>query len=207
MNTVSLVIKNFIDIVVCTCNHGRALNRERIFSSTEFRLQSRFFPCFFSSLAFFFPNPSRHKSRESLSTPRPCATPEWWATIKPPRPARIKCSERRRTLLPSMHTMGEYRDSNAVHRADGLRGLVTKTTGRSSPKGKAMRIYRRLPTIQSGIAAKRRKLWLIAASTLASAFLGVSEPALAQTFDSSGNDYPSGINASGTETQALSLTL
>ena len=45
-----------------------------------------------------------------------------------------------------------------------------------------MRIYRRLPTIQSGIATKRRKLWLIAASTLASAFLGVSEPALAQTF-------------------------
>ena len=88
-----------------------------------------------------------------------------------------------------MHTMGEYRDSNAVHRADGLRGLVTKTTGRSSPKGQAMRIYRRLPTIQSGIAAKRRKLWLIAASTLASAFLGVSEPALAQTFGpgSSGN--------------------
>jgi hypothetical protein len=34
---------------------------------------------------------------------------------------------RRRTLLPSIHTMrtmGEYRDSNAVHRADGLRGLL-----------------------------------------------------------------------------------
>jgi fibronectin-binding autotransporter adhesin len=43
-----------------------------------------------------------------------------------------------------------------------------------------MRIYRRLPTIESGIATKRRKLWLIAASTLASTFLGVSEPALAQ---------------------------
>jgi hypothetical protein len=45
-----------------------------------------------------------------------------------------------------------------------------------------MRIYRRLPTIQAGIATKRRKLWLIAASTLASAFFGVSEPAVAQTF-------------------------
>jgi len=102
-----------------------------------------------------------------------------------------------------MHTMGEYRDSNAVHRADGLRGLVTKTTGRSSPKGQAMRIYRRLPTIQSGIATKGRKLWLFAASTLASAFLGVSEPALAQFGPgSSGN-----INVGGNPDQTINLTL
>jgi hypothetical protein len=41
-----------------------------------------------------------------------------------------------------------------------------------------MRIYRRLPTIQSGIATKRQKFWLIAACILAS--LTLSEPAVAQ---------------------------
>jgi hypothetical protein len=63
-----------------------------------------------------------------------------------------------------------------------------------------MRIYRRLPTIQSGIATKRRKFWLIAASTLASAFLGVSEPALAQDFPTTGNPYSNGINVGNTGT-------
>jgi outer membrane autotransporter protein len=64
--------------------------------------------------------------------------------------------------------------------------------------------------MQSGIAARCRKLWLIAASTLASAFLGVSEPALAQigitpvppsgTFEvtSAGNPYPTGITLGAT---------
>jgi hypothetical protein len=67
-----------------------------------------------------------------------------------------------------------------------------------------MRIYRRLPTIQSGIATKRRKLWLIAASTLASAFLGVSEPALAQTFPA--GNYPQGISVGSNHTP-INVTL
>ena len=66
-----------------------------------------------------------------------------------------------------------------------------------------MRIYRRLPIIQSGIAARCRKLWLIAASTLASAFLGVSEPALAQTFGTNGNPYPAGISVSSNQTPII----
>jgi hypothetical protein len=41
-----------------------------------------------------------------------------------------------------------------------------------------MGIYRRLPIMQSAIAARCRKLWLIAASTLVS--LALSEPTVAQ---------------------------
>src|SRR5215472_1552278 len=55
-----------------------------------------------------------------------------------------------------------------------------------------MRIYRQLPTIQSGIATKRRKLWLIPACILTS--LSLSEPALAQVFGP--GQYPNGIMAS-----------
>jgi hypothetical protein len=67
-----------------------------------------------------------------------------------------------------------------------------------------MRIYRRLPIMQSGIAARCRKLWLIAASTLASAFLGVSEPALAQPFGP--GTFTSNINVN-TPNLPITLTL
>jgi hypothetical protein len=75
-----------------------------------------------------------------------------------------------------------------------------------------MRIYRRLPIMQSGIAARCRKLWLIAACTLTSAFLGVSEPALAQLPGPSptvpaGTYPPPNINLGGGPSATLSLTL
>ena len=57
-----------------------------------------------------------------------------------------------------------------------------------------MRIYRRLPIIQSGIAERCRNFWLFAAGILAS--LALSEPALAQTFDFPSGPYPTGISAS-----------
>jgi hypothetical protein len=58
-------------------------------------------------------------------------------------------------------------------------------------------------------SVKRRKFWLIATSALAPLSLAVSEPALAQTFtfDSTGNNYTSGINVGGTNTQALEVIL
>ena len=52
----------------------------------------------------------------------------------------------------------------------------------------------------------RRKFWLMAASALAPLSLGVSEPALAQTFTTTGNDYPGGINVSTNQTP-INVTL
>src|SRR5260370_28977668 len=69
-----------------------------------------------------------------------------------------------------------------------------------------MRIWLRPLAVISGDGAKRRKIWLIAACTLAPLSLGVSEPALAQcsgplsnvTCTSGRNNYPSGISYSQT---------
>jgi outer membrane autotransporter protein len=67
-----------------------------------------------------------------------------------------------------------------------------------------MRVYIRPQIVLSGVAAKCRKFWLIAAATLAPSFLVVSEPALAQacgplvngsvTCTSGPNPYPGGIS-------------
>src|SRR5260370_31622832 len=67
-----------------------------------------------------------------------------------------------------------------------------------------MRIWLRPLDVISGDGAKRRKIWLIAACTLAPLPLGVSEPALAQCSGPLSNvpctsgDYPSGISYSQT---------
>ena len=64
---------------------------------------------------------------------------------------------------------------------------------------------RRLAVL-SGAVAKRRKFELLAASCLVPLSLGVSEPALAQTFSTAGNDYPGGINVSTNQTP-INVTL
>src|SRR5262245_49796463 len=64
----------------------------------------------------------------------------------------------------------------------------------------------RQPRVPSSIGAKRRKIWLMAASALVPLSLGVSEPALAQcagppsnfVCNSIGNFYPNGINVDAT---------
>jgi hypothetical protein len=56
------------------------------------------------------------------------------------------------------------------------------------------------------VCAKRRKFWLMAATALAPLSLGLSEPALAQTFTTAGNDYPGGINVSTNQTP-INVTL
>jgi hypothetical protein len=58
----------------------------------------------------------------------------------------------------------------------------------------------------SSLAAKRRKLLLIGASALTPMSLGLSEPALAQTFTTAGNPYPGGINVSTVNTP-INVTL
>ena len=68
--------------------------------------------------------------------------------------------------------------------------------------------------VLTSVTAKRRKSWLLAASALASSSLGISEPALAQCTGPAdntictpgGNDYPSGINVSTSNT-AIKVTL
>jgi hypothetical protein len=55
--------------------------------------------------------------------------------------------------------------------------------------------YLRQLVVLSGVTAKRRKFELLAASCLVPLSLGVSEPALAQTFGPGGNDYPGGISS------------
>ena len=52
----------------------------------------------------------------------------------------------------------------------------------------------------ASVSLKRRKSWLLAASALAPLSLGVSEPALAQTFSTGGNPYSNGISVSNTGT-------
>src|SRR5215831_3854826 len=85
--------------------------------------------------------------------------------------------------------------------------------------------YLRQLVVLTGVAAKRRKYWLLAASALVPLSLGASEPALAQcmpppgnygspgvnaTCDSGGNFYPTGINyntADGLGGFPINLTL
>src|SRR5215831_19777188 len=67
--------------------------------------------------------------------------------------------------------------------------------------------YLRQSVVLSSVAAKRRKFELLAASCLVPLSLGVSEPALAQTFTPAGNDYPGGINVSAGPAQPISITL
>jgi len=54
-----------------------------------------------------------------------------------------------------------------------------------------------------GVVAKRRKFELLAASCLVPLSLGLSEPALAQTFTTAGNDYINGINVTTSGTVTL----
>src|SRR6516162_1036647 len=69
MNTISLVFQNFVDIVVCTYNHGRALTEREFFHPRRFHCRDAFFTCFFPSQAFFFSNPPRHRASYSHRGP------------------------------------------------------------------------------------------------------------------------------------------
>src|SRR6516164_6541516 len=75
MNTTSLVFQNFIDFVVCTHNHGRALTEDKVFHPRRSFCKDAFFSCFFSSQAFFFSNPSRHKPWSTLALAKVCRAP------------------------------------------------------------------------------------------------------------------------------------
>src|SRR5262249_726770 len=72
--------------------------------------------------------------------------------------------------------------------------------------GRAMGNCLRGLAVLSGAVAKRRKFELLAASCLVPLSLGVSEPALAQTFGTGGNNYPGGINVSTNQTP-INVTL
>src|SRR6516225_4890023 len=61
--------------------------------------------------------------------------------------------------------------------------------------------YLRQHVLLSSVAVKRPKYWLLAASCLVPLSLGVSEPALAQTFPA--GNYPSGISVSSNKTPII----
>jgi hypothetical protein len=63
-----------------------------------------------------------------------------------------------------------------------------------------MRICLWQRVVLCGVAAKRRKFELLAASCLVPLSLGLSEPVLAQSFPATGNPYPNGINVGNTGT-------
>jgi hypothetical protein len=69
-----------------------------------------------------------------------------------------------------------------------------------------MRICIRQRVVLCGVAAKRRKFELLAALCLVPLSLGVSEPAVAQTFTTANNPYPNGISVTSTGTP-LNVTL
>src|SRR5215813_4638818 len=83
-----------------------------------------------------------------------------------------------------------------------LEGRVGRPATRK--RGRALGSYLRQSVVLSSVAAKRRKFELLAASCLVPLSLGVSEPALAQTFTPAGNDYPGGINVSAGPAQPIS---
>src|SRR5215510_14825458 len=65
MNTTSLVFKNFVDIVVCTYNHGRALTEREFFHPRSSDCKDAFFPAFSHRWPSSFPirpgtNPGSH---------------------------------------------------------------------------------------------------------------------------------------------------